>query len=97
MRWRRGPLENGVFSEIAEMANERQNCQIINKNSNEMAKGRGPLEVAILAKMAETANKRQNCQIINKNSNEMANGPFGKWPFWRKWRKRRLNAEIAKM
>ena len=44
MRWRRGPLENGVFSEIVEMANERQNCQIINKNSNEMAKGRGPLE-----------------------------------------------------
>ena len=44
MRWRRGPLENGVFSEIAEMANERQNCQIINKNSNEMAKGRGPSE-----------------------------------------------------
>ena len=62
MRWRRGPLENGVFSEIVEMANERQNCQ-----------------------------------IINKNSNEMADGPFGKWPFWRKWRKRRLNAEIAKM
>ena len=45
MRWQRGPLENGDFGEIAylvkmaELALNRQNRQIVNKNSNEMAKG----------------------------------------------------------
>ena len=45
MRWQRGPLEsgdfgeNGVFGKNGRNGDNRQNRQIVNKNSNEMAKG----------------------------------------------------------
>ena len=63
---------------LAKMAMNHQNCQITNKNSNEMAKW-ALWKVAILAKMeylAKMAMNRQNQQSVNKNSNEMAKGPF---------------------
>ena len=43
MRWQRSPLESGDFGEngvyLAEMAINHRNCQTVNRNSNEMAKG----------------------------------------------------------
>ena len=46
MRWQRGPLESGDFGENGVFGENgrngiinRQNCQTINKNSNDMAKG----------------------------------------------------------
>ena len=72
--------KRAYLAEMTELASNRQNRQIVNKNSNELAKG--PFEVAILAKMeyltnmVELAINRQNRQTVNNNSNEMAKGPF---------------------
>ena len=63
---------------LAKMEMNHQNCQIINKNSNEMVKW-ALWKVEILAKMeylAKMAMNRQNQQSLNKNSNDMAKGPF---------------------
>ena len=57
---------------LAKMEMNHQNCQIINKNSNEMVKW-ALWKVEILAKMAMN---HQNQQSPNKNSNEMAKGPL---------------------
>ena len=63
-----------ILAKMERMAINRQNCQIVNKNSNKMAKG--PFESGVVPKMAEMAINRQNRQIVNKNSNEMAKGLF---------------------
>ena len=85
-----------ALAKTAEMAINRQTRQIINKNSNEMAKG--PFgKWRFRRKWQKWRLIRQNRQTVNKNSNEMAKGPFGKWRFWRKWRNWRLIAKIAKL
>ena len=84
-------MKMAYLAKMAELALNRQKCQIVKKNTNEMAKGPfGKVvmlaKMAYLAKIAEMAINRQNQQTVNKNTNEMAKGPFGKWRFWRKWR-----------
>ena len=48
---------------LAKMAINRQNCQIVNKNSNEMAKG-ALLKVVILAEMAINRHGVQSYKYI---------------------------------
>ena len=58
---------------MAETAINGQNWQIVNKNSNEMAKG--PFWKVYLVNLAEMAIYRQ---IVNNVLNKMAKGPFWK-------------------
>ena len=87
---------------MAELALNRQDRQMVKKNTNEMAKGPFGkvaiwVKMAYLAKMGELALNRQNGQMVKKNTNEMAKGPFGNWRCWRKWQKWRLITKIAKL
>ena len=63
----------GIVPKMAEMAINRQNRQIFNKNSNEMA--RASFESGDLTKLAEMA---INLQIVNNILKKMAKGSFWK-------------------
>ena len=70
-------MKMAYLVKIAELALNRQNRQMVKRNTNEMAKG--PFgKVVMLAKMAEMAINHRNRQTVNKNTNEMAKGPYWK-------------------